>query len=85
MQRGELGERQAAEGKEPGGALVGRANPQEQRGRSKRPSGHTGRDGSLAGRTFGRGNADSPQARSQQTLENGHIHWCWSKDVKGEA
>ena len=23
--------------------------------------------------------------RSQWALENNHIHWCWNKDVKGEA
>ena len=43
---------------------------------SGRFSGHTGRSGSPAGRTFGRGRAAT---QSQQTPENNHIGWCWNK------
>ena len=61
----------------PGGALVGRANPQEQ-SRVQGSSGHMGSGGSLAGRIPHR-------QRPQWTQENNHIHWCWNKIVGGEA
>ena len=44
------------------GALVGRVNPQEQSG-VQGASGHTGRGGSPAGRTAGRGCAAPTQAK----------------------
>ena len=47
----------------PGGALVGRENPQEQRVRAKESEGHTGRGGYPSGRTSGRGWAATPQAK----------------------
>ena len=70
----------------PGGAEIpGGANPQEQKVRSEGSSGHMGRDGSHFGRTFGRDCTASPQAKVLVDPENNHIHWCWNKDVKGEA
>ena len=70
----------------PGGALVRRANPQEQSG-VQGSSGHTGRGISPAGRTLGRGCMDPLKARPQWTQENNHIHWCWNKvaGVKPDA
>ena len=66
---------------------MGRVNPQEQIARSKGSTGHMGRGSSLAERTFGRScMAPSHKQRSQWTLENSHVCWCWNKDVKsGEA
>ena len=63
----------------PGGALVRRANPQEQ-SEVQAVLGPHRRGGSPDGRTFGRG-----CAQSQQTPENNHIRWCWNKVIKGEA
>ena len=59
-------------------------NPQEQSG-IRSSSSHTGRGGSSAGGTPGRGCVCHPKARPQWTQENNYIHWCWNKVVKGEA
>ena len=45
----------------PGGALVGRNNPQEKTARSRGPLGDMGKGGCPAGRTFGRGSAYSQE------------------------
>ena len=45
-------------------------------------SGHTGKSGSTAGRHV----VETVEATwSQQSLEGGHVHWCWGKVAKGEA
>ena len=69
----------------PGRALVGRANPQEQTARSEGSSGHTGRGGFTAERTFDRGCVASPQAKVPWAPENNHVCWCWNKDFNGVA
>ena len=93
MWRGEMGEREAEEGRELF-ILVGRGR---RRGRlrlitaphSTKAVGekvgkwkHTGRSGFTAGRTFDR---SCEATQSQQTPEKNHICWCWNKVIKGEA
>ena len=65
----------------PGGALVRRANPQEQ-DEVRGVLGPHRESRFPCWRVFGRGCAAIPQAK---VPENSHIHWCWSEDIKGEA
>ena len=62
----------------PGGALVGQANPQEQRTK-------WGDTVPLLGGHLVEAVWPPQRQGSQWTLENNHIHWCWNKDIKGAA
>ena len=68
----------------PGGTLVGKAKP----GANSDVQGVFGPNGERwfpAGRTFDRRCAAAPQAKVPVDPGENHIHWCWNKDIKGEA
>ena len=64
----------------PGSALVGRENPQEQTAKSKVSLGHMGEAIPLLGGHLIEAMQPPHRQRSQKTLENNHIHWCWDKN-----
>ena len=61
------------------------ANPQEQRARSRGPWATQGVVAPLLEGHLVEAVRPPHKQRSQWTLENNHIHWCWDEDVKGEA